>query len=53
MAAAARHEFVKDLQPSYKDHPDRLMLLEEPKTGLEIADGQKNERPIRYLVTKH
>src|SRR4051812_43911468 len=30
--------FVKDLEPSYKGHPDRLKLLEEPKTGHTVTD---------------
>jgi dienelactone hydrolase len=30
--------FVKDLGPSYKDHPDRLKLLEEPDAGHSVTD---------------
>jgi pimeloyl-ACP methyl ester carboxylesterase len=30
--------FVKDLQPSYTAHPDRLHLLEEPETGHTVTD---------------
>src|SRR5207248_1864695 len=30
--------FVKDLRPSYKAHPERLKLLEEPKTGHSVTD---------------
>src|SRR4051812_11208970 len=31
-------KFVEDLGPSYKGHPDRLKLLEEPKTGHTVTD---------------
>lgn len=47
--------FVKDLQPSYKAHPDRLMLLEDPKTGHAVTDRMWNEGIkwlIRHLVEK-
>lgn len=35
--------FVKDLQPSYKDHPDRLKLLEEPEKGHSVTDRMWTE----------
>jgi dienelactone hydrolase len=36
-------KFVKDLQPSYKDHPDRLKLLEVPEVGHSVTDRMWNE----------
>jgi dienelactone hydrolase len=30
--------FVKGLEPSYKDHPGRLKLLEEPEAGHNVTD---------------
>jgi len=48
-------EFVKDLQPSYKDHPDRLMLLEEPKTGHSVTERMWSEGTqwlVRHLVER-
>ncbi|MSQ95570.1 MAG: hypothetical protein EXR98_13565 [Gemmataceae bacterium] len=48
-------KFVKDLQPSYKEHPDRLMLLEEPKTGHSVTERMWTEGAtwlVRHLVEK-
>ena len=42
-------QFVKDLQPSYKAHPDRLKLLEEPKSGHSVTDRMWDEG-IRWFV---
>src|SRR5207248_2037953 len=47
--------FVKDLQPSYKDHPDRLRLLEEPDVGHTVTDHMWSEGTkwlLRHLVEK-
>jgi dienelactone hydrolase len=35
--------FVKDLGPSYKDHPERLKLLEEPDVGHAVTDRMWTE----------
>jgi dienelactone hydrolase len=35
--------FVKELKPSYKAHPERLKLLEEPKTGHSVTDRMWKE----------
>jgi dienelactone hydrolase len=35
--------FVKELQPSYKDHPDRLKFLEEPEVGHSVTDRMWTE----------
>jgi hypothetical protein len=35
--------FVKDLRPSYKAHPERLKLLEEPKTGHSLTERMWTE----------
>jgi dienelactone hydrolase len=48
-------KFVKELRPSYKAHPDRLQLLEEPKTGHALTERMWNESTqflLRYLVEK-
>ena len=48
-------KFVKELTPSYKDHPDRLRLLEEPKTGHMVTDRMWSEGSqwlVRHLVEK-
>jgi hypothetical protein len=48
-------QFVKDLQPSYKAHPDRLKLLEEPKTGHSVTDRMWDEGIqwfVHHLVEK-
>src|SRR5437870_1242 len=48
-------KFVKELQPSYKDHPDRLMLLEEPKTGHSVTERMWSEGTgwlVRHLVER-
>jgi dienelactone hydrolase len=47
--------FVKDLQPSYKDVPDRLKFLEEPDAGHSVTDRMWNEGTewlLRYLIEK-
>jgi dienelactone hydrolase len=47
--------FVKDLQPSYKTHPERLRLLEEPKTGHAVTERMWNEGTewlLLHLVEK-
>ena len=47
--------FVKDLQPSYEAFPERLHLLEEPKTGHSVTDRMWDEGTqwfVRHLVTK-
>ena len=47
--------FVKDLQPLYKDHPDRLKFLEEPDAGHSVTDRmwkEGSEWLLRYLVEK-
>jgi dienelactone hydrolase len=48
-------KFVKDLRPSYEAHPDRLALLEEPKTGHSVTERMWSEGTqwlIRHLVEK-
>ena len=35
---ASVRKFVKDLRPLYKDHPERLSLLEEPEAGHSVTD---------------
>jgi dienelactone hydrolase len=48
-------KFVKDLRPSYEAYPDRLALLEEPKTGHTVTDRMWNEGMqwlCRHLVDK-
>ena len=48
-------KFVKDLQPTYKDHPERLMLLEEPKTGHAVTERMWSEGTqwlVRHLLEK-
>jgi len=50
---ASVKKFVKDLRPSYDTHPDRLMLLEEPKTGHAVTDRMWSEGSkwfLRHLV---
>jgi hypothetical protein len=47
--------FVKELQPSYKDHPDRLKLLEEPEVGHSVTDRMWKEGTEwlnRHLIEK-
>lgn len=47
--------FVKGLRPSYEAFPDRLMLLEEPKTGHSVTDRMWEEGGkwfVRYLIEK-
>jgi pimeloyl-ACP methyl ester carboxylesterase len=46
-------KFVKELRPSYEAHPDRLMLLEEPKTGHSVTERmwtQGSQWLVRHLV---
>jgi dienelactone hydrolase len=48
-------KFVKELRPSYAAHPDRLRLLEEPKTGHTVTDRMWREGTqwlVRYLVER-
>jgi dienelactone hydrolase len=48
-------KFVKDLQPSYEAYPERLTLLEEPKTGHSVTDRMWSEGTqwlLRHLVEK-
>jgi dienelactone hydrolase len=48
-------KFVKELRPSYEAHPDRLHLLEEPKTGHSVTDRMWSEGTqwlVRHLVDK-
>jgi dienelactone hydrolase len=48
-------KFVKDLQPSYKEYPDRLMLLEEPKSGHTVSEHMWTEGVqwlVRHLLEK-
>jgi dienelactone hydrolase len=48
-------KFVKNLQPSYKEYPDRLMLLEEPKTGHTVTERMWSEGAqwlVRHLLEK-
>jgi dienelactone hydrolase len=35
--------FVKELQPKYKDYPDRLKFLEEPEAGHSVTDRMWTE----------
>jgi dienelactone hydrolase len=47
--------FVKDLQPSYKDTPERLKFLEEPEAGHSVTDRmwkEGSEWLLRHLVEK-
>jgi dienelactone hydrolase len=47
--------FVKDLRPSYEAYPDRLQLLEEPKTGHTVTDRMWSEGTrwlVRHMVEK-
>jgi pimeloyl-ACP methyl ester carboxylesterase len=47
--------FVKDLEPSYKAHPERLKLLVEPKTGHSVTDQMWSEGTkwlVLHLVEK-
>ena len=46
-------KFVKELEPSYAAHPERLHLLEEPKTGHSVTDRMWREGRqwlVRHLV---
>jgi hypothetical protein len=46
---------VKDVGPSYKAHPERLKLLEEPKTGHSVTDRMWSEGTkwlVLHLVEK-
>jgi dienelactone hydrolase len=48
-------KFVKNLQPSYQANPERLMLLEEPKTGHSVTDRMWSEGTqwlLHHLVEK-
>src|SRR5262249_26872175 len=48
-------QFVKDLQPSYQAFPDRLSLLEEPKTGHSVTERMWTEGGqwlVRHLLEK-
>jgi dienelactone hydrolase len=48
-------KFVKDLRSSYETHPDRLLLLEEPKTGHAVTDRMWSEGGkwfLRHLVER-
>jgi dienelactone hydrolase len=48
-------KFVKELQPSYTAYPERLRLLEEPKTGHSVTDRMWREGTqwlVRHLVEK-
>jgi dienelactone hydrolase len=48
-------KFVKDLEPSYKDHPDRLKLLEEPNTGHSVTEKMWTEGTqwlVHHLLEK-
>jgi dienelactone hydrolase len=49
IAIASIKQFVKDLRPSYKTHPDRLELLEEPKTGHTVTERMWKES-TRWLL---
>jgi uncharacterized protein len=47
--------FVEDLRPSYKDHPERLKLLEEPKAGHTVTERMWTEGTdwlVLHLVEK-
>jgi dienelactone hydrolase len=41
--------FVKELEPSYRAHPERLKLLVEPKTGHSVTDRMWSEG-TKWLV---
>jgi len=46
-------KFVKELRPSYEAYPDRLTLLEEPKTGHSVTERMWSEGTgwlVRHLV---
>ncbi len=46
-------KFVKELRPSYEANPDRLHLLEEPKTGHSVTERMWSEGTqwlVRHLV---
>jgi hypothetical protein len=48
-------KFVKELRPSYEAYPDRLMFLEEPKTGHSVTERMWTEGTnwlVRHLVEK-
>ncbi|MFO0965815.1 MAG: prolyl oligopeptidase family serine peptidase [Gemmataceae bacterium] len=48
-------QFVKDLEPRYKAYPDRLHMLEEPKTGHSVTERMWSEGTqwlARHLVEK-
>ena len=48
-------KFVNDLRPSYQEYPDRLMLLEEPKTGHSVTERMWSEGTawlVRHLVQR-
>ena len=47
--------FVKDLEPDYKSFPERLHLLEEPKTGHTVTDRMWSDGTqwlVLHLVEK-
>jgi dienelactone hydrolase len=47
--------FIKDLEPGYKDNPDRLKFLEEPDAGHSVTDRMWKEGAEwlqRHLVEK-
>jgi hypothetical protein len=47
--------FVKELGPSYKDHPGRLAFLEEPEVGHTVTDRMWSEATrwlLRHLVER-
>jgi dienelactone hydrolase len=55
IAIASIKKFVKDLRQSYKGHPDRLLLLEEPRTGHEVTERMWEEGTrwlLRHLVER-
>jgi uncharacterized protein len=43
-------KFVKELQPGYEAHPDRLKLLEEPKTGHSVTERMWSEGTAWLLL---
>jgi dienelactone hydrolase len=48
-------KFVSDLRPGYEAYPDRLMLLEEPRSGHSVTDRMWTDGTqwlIRHLVEK-
>ncbi len=54
-AISSIKQFVKDLRPRYKAHPERLQLLEEPKTGHEVTERMWEEGTqwlLRHLVER-